>query len=48
MLEQAALKTVIDARNALTEEEVITKTVNSLNKGAETDLFELPTLPEPM
>lgn len=46
MLEQAALKTILDAKNALTEEEVIKKTVNSLNKEVETDLFELPTLPE--
>jgi len=48
MLEQAALKTVMNAENALSEDEVISKTVGRLNKGAETDLFELPNLPEPM
>lgn len=48
MLEQAALKTVMNAGNALTEDEVISKTVDSLNKGAEIDLFELPKLPKPM
>jgi len=48
MLEQAALKTVINAGNALSEDEVISKTVGHLNKRAETDLFELPNLPEPM
>ncbi|KAL5237165.1 hypothetical protein ACI65C_004575 [Semiaphis heraclei] len=46
MLEQAALKTVMNAGNSLTEDEVISKTVGSLNKGAEIDLFELPKLPE--
>ncbi|XP_022161036.1 DNA repair protein complementing XP-G cells homolog isoform X2 [Myzus persicae] len=48
MLEQAALKTVMNAQNALTEDEVISKTVSSLNKGAEIDLFELPKLAEPI
>ncbi|XP_016661395.1 DNA repair protein complementing XP-G cells homolog isoform X2 [Acyrthosiphon pisum] len=48
MLEQAALKTVMNAGNALTEDEVISKTVDSLNKGAEIDLFELPKLQEPV
>ncbi|KAE9525179.1 hypothetical protein AGLY_014423 [Aphis glycines] len=48
MLEQAALKTVMNAENALSEDEVISKTVGRLNKGAETDLFELPNLPEPI
>uniref|UniRef100_A0A2H8TPS1 DNA repair protein complementing XP-G cells n=1 Tax=Melanaphis sacchari TaxID=742174 RepID=A0A2H8TPS1_9HEMI len=48
MLEQAAIKTVINAGNALTEDEVISKTVSSLNKKAETDLFELPNLPAPI
>jgi len=48
MLEQAALKTVMNSGNALTEDEVILKTVGSLNKGVEMDLFELPKLPEPM
>lgn len=48
MLEQAALKTVMNAGNALSEDEVISKTIGRLNKGAETDLFELPILPEPM
>ncbi|XP_060858120.1 DNA excision repair protein ERCC-5 isoform X1 [Metopolophium dirhodum] len=48
MLEQAALKTVMNAGNALTEDEVISKTVDSLNKGADIDLFELPKLPEPI
>ncbi|KAL4103452.1 hypothetical protein QTP88_018829 [Uroleucon formosanum] len=48
MLEQAALKTVMNAGNALTEDEVISKTVDSLNKGAEIDLFELPKLPKPI
>ncbi|XP_060847212.1 DNA excision repair protein ERCC-5 isoform X2 [Rhopalosiphum padi] len=48
MLEQAALKTVMNAGNALTEDEVISKTVGRLNKGSEIDLFELPNLPEPI
>lgn len=46
MLEQAALKTVMNAGNTPTEDEVISKTVNSLNKSDEIDLFELPKLPE--
>lgn len=46
MLEQAALKSVLKAGNALSEEEVISETVKSLNKEAEVDLFELPKLPE--
>lgn len=48
MLEQAALKTVINAGNALSEDEVISKTVGRLNKRADIDLFELPNLPEPI
>ncbi|XP_026821295.1 DNA repair protein complementing XP-G cells isoform X2 [Rhopalosiphum maidis] len=48
MLEQAALKTVMNAGNALTEDEVISKTVGRLNKGSEIDLFELPNLPKPI
>jgi len=48
MLEQAALKTVMNAGNSLTEDEVISKTIGSLNKVAEIDLFELPKLSEPM
>lgn len=48
MLEQAALKTVMNAGNALTEDEVISKTVGSLNKVAEIDLFELPKMQTPM
>lgn len=46
MLEQAALKTVMNKGNILTEEEVISKTFKSLNKEEENDLFELPILPE--
>lgn len=46
MLEQAAIKTVTNTGNAPTEEEVISKTVESLNKKTEIDLFELPKLPE--
>lgn len=46
MLEQAAIKTVMNTGNVLTEEEVISKTVESLNKNTEIDLFELPKLPE--
>lgn len=46
MLEQAALKTVINPKNTLTADEVISKTVNRLNKEEENDLFELPKLPE--
>lgn len=46
MLEQAALKTVMDTENTLTEDEVISKTVNSLNKETEIDLFELPKMPK--
>lgn len=48
MLEQAALKTVMDTKNTMTEDEVISKTVNSLNKEVENDMFELPKLPEPL
>lgn len=46
MLEQAAIKTVLNSGNTPTEEEVISKTVKSLNKSTEVDLFELPKLPE--
>lgn len=46
ILEQAALKTITHCGNTPTEEEVISKTVNILNKEAENDLFELPNLPE--
>ncbi|XP_050529062.1 DNA excision repair protein ERCC-5 [Daktulosphaira vitifoliae] len=46
MLKQAALKTVINPENILSEEEIIKKTVNTLNKQEESDLFELPKLPE--
>lgn len=46
MLAQAALKSVLKTGNALNEEEVISKTVKSLNKETEVDLFELPKLPE--
>lgn len=46
MLAQAALKSVLKTGNALTEEEVISKTVKSLNNKAEVDLFELPKMPE--
>lgn len=46
MLEQAALKTVMNPENTPTEEEVISKTVNSLNKETEIDMFQLPKLPE--
>ncbi|XP_050426458.1 DNA excision repair protein ERCC-5 [Adelges cooleyi] len=47
MLEQAALKTVMNANgDKMTEEEVVKKTVNTLSKPDETDLFELPTLPD--
>lgn len=46
MLEQAALKTVMDTKNTMNEDEVITKTFNSLNKEVENDMFELPKLSE--
>jgi len=46
MLEQAAIKTVMNTKNNPNEDEVISKTVNSLNKVTETDLFELPKLSE--
>lgn len=48
MLKQAALKTVMNTKNTLTEDEVISKTVSCLNKEVENDLFELPRLPESM
>lgn len=35
----------MDTGNTLTEDEVISKTVNSLNKETEIDLFELPKMP---
>lgn len=46
MLEQAALKTVMSTGNTPTEDEVISKTVKSLNKETEVDMFQLPKLPE--
>lgn len=46
ILEQAALKTVMNTGNTLTEDEVVAKTVNSLNKDTEIDLFELPKMPK--
>jgi len=48
MLEMAAIKTVMDTKNSMTEDEVISKTVNSLIKKTENDLFELPNMPEVM
>jgi len=46
MLQQAAIKTVFNTGNTMTEDEVISKTVNNLNKETENDLFELPKMPE--
>jgi len=45
MLEQAAIQTVMNTGNTMTEDEVISKTVNSLNNVPENDLFELPKMP---
>lgn len=42
MLEQA----VTNPGSTLTVDEVISRTVRSMNKGEENDLFELPKLPE--
>ncbi|VVC44029.1 Hypothetical protein CINCED_3A003134 [Cinara cedri] len=44
MLEQAALKTVMDSGNTQTEDEVISQTVKMLHKEPENDLFQLPNL----
>jgi len=46
MLEQAALKTVMNPGSTPTEDEVISQTVNSLNKETAIDMFQLPKLPE--
>lgn len=48
MLEQAAIKSVMNTGNSMTEDEVISKTVDSLSKKTEDDLFELPKMPEIM